>query len=54
MLYASVVQPIRHSPHVANGILNVANGSIFGKLKISMFSEICTFSKKRFYPIIKI
>jgi len=27
-LYTSVVQPIRHSPQVANGHLNVANGSI--------------------------
>ncbi len=26
MIYSSVVQPIRHSPHVANGSVNVSNG----------------------------
>jgi len=27
-IYSSIVQPIRHSTHVANGRLNVANGSV--------------------------
>ena len=36
-IYNSVVQPVRHSPHVANGRLSVANGFIFKKFKIRMF-----------------
>jgi hypothetical protein len=37
ILYTSVVQPIRHSPHVANGYLNGANGSFTKYFKIPMF-----------------
>jgi len=36
-LYASVVQPIRHSPHVVNGHFNVANGFVSKYLIIRLF-----------------
>jgi len=37
MFYSGVVQPIRHSSHVANGHLNNANGFASNHLKNSMF-----------------
>jgi hypothetical protein len=36
MDYISVVQPIRHSPHVANGNFNVANGFVSEYIKTSI------------------